>query len=233
MTNGVFTAPKKSKPVLAAICCALGALSLCMECAFPFIVNLLPPVFGNNINMGIDIVLAFLTAVAVLATLIAAVALFMGKQGALLYVPIFVVGGIYCARYYQNVMTLMDHLGYVIENGSFKDLVSRFMDYGFLASGNMFAGLAFIVFGVWLILASKGKLKKLWMLTVLPFALSCFFLMLDSAYLLYWLIINPGQDPSYTQIMTYSFISAVIGCASVLLFTLCDFFTCLNIKKNS
>lgn len=233
MTNDISATPKKSGSVLAAICCVFSVLSLCAEGLYPFIFNYIFPASHSGLSSGFDIVITFLTFVAVTALLIAAVALFMGKRNAMLYIPIFVVGGVYCARFYQNVMTLLEHLGYVIENGSFKDLVSRFMDYGFLTLGNMFAGLAFIVLGVWLILAAKGKCKKLWMLIILPFAFSCFFLALDSAYLLYWVITDPGYDAIYTQIMISSFVGAVIGCASVLLFTLCAFFTCLNIKKNS
>ena len=232
MTNDISTAPKKNKSVLAATCCVFGVLSLCAEGLYPFIFKFITSALHNGLSTGFDIVLTFLTFVAAAALLVAAVALFIGKQGALLYAPIFIAGGVYCARYYQNVMTLINHISY-LDGGNFKDLFSRFMDYGFLTLGNMFAGLAFIVLGVWLILAAKGKCKKLWMLIILPFAFSCFFLMLDSAYLLYWLIVNPGLDISYTTVMISSFVGSVIVIASVLLFTLCTFFTCLNIKKNS
>lgn len=232
MTNDISTTPKKNKSILAALCCVFGVLSLCAEGLYPFIFNFITSALHNGFSTGFDIVLTFLTFVAAAALLVAAVALFIGKQGALLYVPVFIAGGVYCARYYLNAITLINHVS-SLDGGNFKDLVSRFMDYGFLTLGNMFAGLAFIVLGVWLILAAKGKCKKLWMLIILPFAFSCFFLMLDSAYLLYWVIVNPGLDIGYTTIMTSSFINAAIGFASVLLFTLCAFFTCLNIKKNS
>ena len=232
MTNDISTAPKKNKSVLATVCCVFGVLSLCVEGLYPFIFNFVSSVLHSGISSGFDIVITCLTFVAAAALLVSAVALFIGKQGALLYIPMFVAGGVYCARYYQNVTTLINHISY-LDGGNFKDLFSRFMDYGFLTLGNMFAGLAFIVLGVWLILASKGKGKKLWMLTILPFAFSCFFLMLDSAYLLYWVIVNTGLDVSYTTVMISSLVGSVIGCASVLLFTLCTFFTCLNIKKNS
>ncbi len=223
MTNETITAPKKRKPmILAAICFILCVFTLVIDSALPYLSNL----FGLPANFMIDgtALETLVRVIIAIFLLTVAVMLFLGKKGALLYVPLFLLGG-------GHILLWACELSYDLigmEGLKLNVLIKYVLTGLFYSTPNLLTAFGILLMAVWILFASKGKMLKLWFVPFIVF-------MLPAAVYFVFLVMGIFAETSLalTSFATYFFTIRTVKMLLALAYTLCAFFTCLNIKKNS
>lgn len=226
MTNETITAPKKRKPmILAAVCFMFCIFPLFIDSALPYVSN----IFGLPTNLMIDgTTLETLSRILIaISLLIVAIMLFLGKKGALLYVPLFLLGGGHTLLWACKLSYDLLGLGGK-PFPAFGMKISVVSNALFGNMGSIFVAAGFLVFALWVMFASNGKLLKLWFV---PFIIFTFPAAMDFIYAA-GNVLDVFMG-SYLSFATYFFTFRIVNMLLALTYTLCAFFTCLNIKKNS